>query len=306
MNTTLYRLTETKALDSKARTITAWASRADVVDRDGELITAEAWQYPDSTAAFEKNSVLMAFHKYDALPLGKVTALDKNKLGLAFTAVFAKTAAAEEAFGFIKDTGLSSFSVGFIPKSSREMSVKEVAALGVDTAGARGDKIRVFDHVELLEISLAPVPSNPRATALGAAMLDGKVKSVELRTALEGWAVEVNKQDVDRAVNAAIRGIDFKGHVEAAVKENVNAARNRIWREHLRDVILNDWRARQKAEADETARRLKREQNNRLCDFNDPAQVESYIVAKLEEIDFEKLVDDQLRLAIAKRRGRVL
>jgi len=300
----LYRLAETKGIDPKGRMITAWASRADVVDRDGELITAEAWQHPDSTAAFERNPVLMPFHNYQALPLGKVTSLDKNDLGLAFAAKFAKTAAAEEAFGFIQDTGLASFSVGFLPKSSREVSVMELLEKGIDVSGARGDKVRVFDHVELVEISLAPIPSNPRATALGAAFVEGRVKSAELQQILEPWGREVSEADIDRA----LAKYDLKKMADEAIRaklpEALHEAVNERYRAAIKAAILEAEQERRQKERAEAARRL-RMARLANADLDDPAQLEEAIAARLEAIDFKKLVDDQIGLAIDRHRGRV-
>jgi len=302
---TLYRLATTKGIDPKARTITAWASRADVVDRDGELITAEAWQHPDSTAAFEKNSVLMAFHRYDALPLGKVIALDKSRLGLAFTAVFAKTAAATEAFNFIEEMGgMASFSVGFIPRSSREVGVKELADKGVDVSAAKGDRVKVFDHVELIEISLAPIPSNPKATVLGAAFLEGKVKGAELKQILEPWGREVSEEDV----NQALRRVDFDGMVRTAIKEKLPRAladmTNEKYRRAIAEAIVEaDLELRKKAREEEE-RRIKLAQFEK-ADLNDPETLRAVIMTKLEGIDFSKMISEQVALAIDKHRGRV-
>jgi len=301
---TLYRLAETKGIDPKARTITAWASRADVVDRDGELITAAAWRHEDSTAAFERNPVLMPFHNYQALPLGKVTSLDKNDLGLAFAAKFAKTAAAEEAYGFIQDTGLASFSVGFIPKSSFEVGVKELADKGVDVSAAKGDRVKVFDHVELIEISLAPIPSNPRATALGAAFLEGKVKGAELKQILEPWGREVSEEDV----NQALRRVDFDGMVRTAIKEKLPKAlaemTNERYRRAIADAIVEADQEHRKTAREEAERRLKLAQFEK-ADLNDPETLRAVIMTRLQGIDFSKMISEQVALAIDKHRGRV-
>ena len=309
MTTKLYRLAETKSVDAKARTIRAWASRADVVDRDGELIAAEAWQHPDSTADFERNPVLCAFHKYDLLPLGKILSLEKNKKGLAFEAVFAKTAAAIEAFDFIVEMGgMASFSVAFLPKSSYDMSAKELSAKGVDTANARGDRVRVFDYVQLIEISLAPVPSNPRSTALGLAYLDGKVKTKELRLILEPWAAEIDAAQlggaIDKAVGAAVSNLDLGSLVQAAVDETKKGALNEQLRKHVRASIMTGIREGMKQEKAAEARRL-RERVRGPLDMNDPHAIEEYVSELLQEIDFDKLMREKTELAILKAKGRV-
>jgi len=308
---TQYLLSVTKAINPAKRTITAWASRADCVDRDGEIILAEAWQHPDSTAEFERNPVLMAFHKYDALPLGRVTQLDKNPKGLAFEAVFSNTAAASEAFSFIEDMdGLASFSVGFLPQSSRSVGVKDLRKRGVDTSNAKGDVVRAFDHVKLLEISLAPVPSCPRATALGLASVEGRIKSLELKAALAPWQIEVDGLEIRAAVSERITRTLANMDVKKLVSAEVNRAAKELFNEGLRASIAKDimaeYRRNQRARNEEAERR-RRAARISSQGFNpeDPKQAEAVIVTHLEGIDFHKLINEQTQIAIDKARGRV-
>ena len=57
------------------------------------------------------------------------------------------------AEGMVREGILGNTSIAFIPISHRKEEIK-------------GKEIRIFDKVELLEISLVPVPSNPEAVAL--------------------------------------------------------------------------------------------------------------------------------------------
>ena len=57
------------------------------------------------------------------------------------------------AQGMVREGILGNTSIAFIPISHRKEEIK-------------GKEIRIFDKVELLEISLVPVPSNPEAVAL--------------------------------------------------------------------------------------------------------------------------------------------
>jgi len=213
-----FTLAETKGINPKAREITAWASRA-VIDRDNELILGEAWQKPDSTKNFEMNPVLMPFHSYHDLPLGKVTRLDKSKDGLKFTAKFASTEAGKETFSFIEETGLASFSVGFIPRSSHEVKVEKLESAGFDVSTVpAGGNVRVYDHVELLEISLAPIPSNPQAiTALSKAWRDGKVKTKELVQAMNNWEITLEPDIPKQAIPVSQIELAISGAIERAL-----------------------------------------------------------------------------------------
>jgi HK97 family phage prohead protease len=173
-----------KGIDAKERRVTAWAS-VECIDRDNEVILASAWQHADSTSEFEKNPVGLVGHDYKSLPVFKVERLEKTGQGLKFTARFFETQAGREAFGFIRESGLASFSVAFIPVSWRDVRTSDLARMGIDTALAKGDRVRVYDHVKLIEISLVAIPANTLATALGAAFAEGRVKSLELRKALD-------------------------------------------------------------------------------------------------------------------------
>jgi phage head maturation protease len=308
---TQYLLTETKGVNADERTITAWASRADCVDRDGELILAEAWQHPDSTAEFEKNPVFMPFHDYKSLPLGKVTELDKNSKGLAFTAVFANTNAANEAFQFITDMGgMASFSVGFLPQSSKNISVKDLRKHGIETSNAKGDFVKAFDHVKLLEISLAPVPSNPRATALGLAATDGRVKSQELRAVLAPWLEAVDERELKSTVSETVSRImaelDIKKLVSAEIADAAKGLFNSKLRESIANNIMQEFgRIRRKEKEDAFRRPRAARLAPQSFNSSDPKQAEALVVSCLEEIDFHKLINEQVKIAIDRARGRV-
>ena len=57
------------------------------------------------------------------------------------------------AEGMVREGILGMTSIGFIPKKDHAVTVGE-------------ETIKVFDEIELLEISLVPVPANPEAQAL--------------------------------------------------------------------------------------------------------------------------------------------
>ena len=57
------------------------------------------------------------------------------------------------AEGMVREGILGMTSIGFIPKKDHALTVGE-------------EVIKVFDEIELLEISLVPVPANPEAQAL--------------------------------------------------------------------------------------------------------------------------------------------
>lgn len=116
-----------------------------VVDRDGEIINQDGWDLKN----FKKNPQLLWAHNMREVrpPIGKVTKIwfegtGKSKV-MKFKALFDMADEfAKEIYRKIKDGFLSAFSVGFMPLE-REGST--------------------YTKVELLEISVVPIPSNPQA-----------------------------------------------------------------------------------------------------------------------------------------------
>lgn len=134
--------------DDSEQTLIAWASK-EVKDRDGDIIKADGWELDN----FRKNSVLMAFHDYNAFPVGKVLWIkqypDKNPQGLKFKAKFADTDVGREAYKLYKDGFMNCFSVGFRPLE------KPYYDKNIDA--------NIYPKNELLEISIVPIPALPEA-----------------------------------------------------------------------------------------------------------------------------------------------
>lgn len=116
-----------------------------IVDRDGESINQDGWDLKN----FKKNPQLLWAHNMRELrpPIGKVTKIwfdgdGKGKV-MKFKALFDMADEfAKEVYRKIKDGFLNAFSVGFLP---------------LEKDGS------TYSKVELLEISVVPVPSNPQA-----------------------------------------------------------------------------------------------------------------------------------------------
>jgi HK97 family phage prohead protease len=116
-----------------------------VVDRDGESINQDGWDLKN----FKKNPQLLWAHNMREVrpPIGKVTKIwfegeGKSRV-MKFKALFdTADEFAKEIYRKIKDGFLNAFSVGFMPME-REGTT--------------------YTKVELLEISVVPIPSNPQA-----------------------------------------------------------------------------------------------------------------------------------------------
>jgi len=162
-----------KSFSDKDRSFVAWASKP-VLDRDNELIQADAWDVKN----FEANSVICWAHDYSLPPVGKAQWITPKQEGLAFRPAFANTDMGNELYQLYKDDILHGFSVGFIPKENGYIEGKKA-----------GEPNRTYTDVELLEISCVTIPSCPEA--LVAAYDSGEIKTKGLQEAV--------KDTIDRA-----------------------------------------------------------------------------------------------------------
>src|SRR3972149_1311239 len=118
------------------------------IDRQGESIDQAGWELD----AYRKNPVILWAHRYDMLPVGVAEELIVDERGLVINGRFAKEDAnpfAQQVRRLYEDGILSTVSVGFIPKERNG---------------------NVITRSELLELSFVPVPANPEALSLLAAV----------------------------------------------------------------------------------------------------------------------------------------
>lgn len=119
----------------------------ELIDRDNEVIKADAWQFE----RYKANPVVQWAHIYSAPPIGKTVAIRQTKKReTVFEIEFADYEYADIIFKLCKGGFLNATSVGFIP-------------LEYEEGKKAGDPRRIYTKVELLEISIVPVPSNPDA-----------------------------------------------------------------------------------------------------------------------------------------------
>lgn len=160
-------------------TLVAWASK-EVKDRDGEIIKASGWELDN----FRNNSVLMAFHDYNAFPVGRVQWIKKypeeNPIGLKFKAQFADTEVGREAYQLYKGGYMNCFSVGFRP-IEKPYYDKTLEA-------------RVFPKNELLEISIVPIPALPDAKVES---IGDIIKTKEFKTSFDNLITKPDKRGWD-------------------------------------------------------------------------------------------------------------
>lgn len=152
-----------KGIDSKARTIRAYASTS-AWDRYGERFAPDAFK--DGLANFKANPVILFAHDYSQAPIAKAIGYEFDSKGLILTMKFAETDKAKEVFALYEGGFMSAFSVGFRPlELAFEERVKGTGEIGA-----------VFVKAELLENSAVPVPANPEAVVIRG--LQGKTLTI--------------------------------------------------------------------------------------------------------------------------------
>lgn len=150
-------------------------------DRYGDTIDQSGWD----TASFERNPVLLWAHSYSTPPVGKVGKLEKTTDALKASAI-EFTPREIHALGadvgeMVKAGFLNTVSVGFLPKSWEERYSEDGAFKGYH-----------FKEMELLELSVVPVPANPQAL----------VQSRAFGQVIEGWVNETENDQLPPVTKA--------------------------------------------------------------------------------------------------------
>jgi HK97 family phage prohead protease len=140
--------------DEKDFTVTATASK-EVIDRDGDLIKVDGIELKN----WKKNPVIMLFHNYHDFPVGvgvgKKAWVDGKDLKVKFKFLIDDNDKAFQAARLWKAGALKGLSVGFTPDYN-EIDYPE-------QKGAKQQPRRIFKKVELLEVSVVPIPANQDA-----------------------------------------------------------------------------------------------------------------------------------------------
>lgn len=128
------------------------------VDRDYETVNTDNLDI----SSYEKNPILVYNHEWGRV-VGKITKIVKDQKGIYVEAEVHRLHGEEAAYEAVKKGLIKSFSIGFIPKEYDILA---------------GDIVQITS-AELVEISLAPVQSNPEALfmvtgtkSLGISLLD--------------------------------------------------------------------------------------------------------------------------------------
>lgn len=156
------------SIDPDAAIDVACFMSTDTVDADDEVLLPEGVDL----SRFDRNPVVMLCHSYGQpgcyypLPVGKAEWTKKRPRGILAGVRFTdRTAMGREIKALFDDDMLRSFSVGFIPRDASPMTRDEAGSRPDWHAAYERTKGRILVHRSwhLLELSVAPVPSNPDA-----------------------------------------------------------------------------------------------------------------------------------------------
>ncbi len=159
-------------------------------DRDNEIIKASAWQVEQYT----KNPVVQWAHNYAEPPIGKTLSIRQSQGKTIFEIEFADKDTYEFAdtiYKLCKGGFLNATSVGFIP-------------LEWDAGKKDSDPNRIYTKVELLEISIVPVPANP--DALISARNAGVVSLKEYDLAKKVFSVVLKPEETENFFRIPVAG----------------------------------------------------------------------------------------------------
>ena len=129
------------------------------IDRDDELVNTDNLDLTSYIA----NPVIVWNHDW-SVPVGKVTSITKDMYGIYVKGEIHKLEGLESKYEAVKKGLVKSFSIGFVPKDIRLVN----------------DEIVEISTAELVEVSIAPVQSNPAAlfTVTGKKSLGISVKDI--------------------------------------------------------------------------------------------------------------------------------
>lgn len=141
------------------------------IDRDGDVVRPDGGIFDD----YLKHPVVMAFHDYKKLPVGKNIWVKKDNplTGLIAKTVYANHKEADDLYNYRKDLFPLATSIGFVPieykrkgDSDFDSQLKEVIKNGWVKENDSGKAGAIITKWALIEYSDCAIPSNPDALQL--------------------------------------------------------------------------------------------------------------------------------------------
>lgn len=174
-------------------------------DRVGDVIEVAGWNLTN----YKANPVVLWGHdSNDRPPIGRAVNVRRGvgpsgRAALLASIEFAPAEAhefADSVYQLTKAGYLNAVSVGFMPRSTKDITDKERQELGMPNYGL------YYDSADLLEISVVSVPANPSALITGAKSLvdQGLLQGREVDHFLK--QVPMTQEDLSARLKSKIRG----------------------------------------------------------------------------------------------------
>ena len=146
--------------------IIEFIATSEIRDRDHDLIKIKGI----NTKNYKNNAVVLWGHSSRELPIGKTVKLTKSKDVLKAKIQFAKADEnpfADQVYRLVKAGYINSVSIGFMP-DYKQLEYDEKT------------NTRIYNKIDLYEISVVNVPANPMATVLSKAIDEGVLTKDEV------------------------------------------------------------------------------------------------------------------------------
>lgn len=159
-----WKVTEAPTKAKEDERVLHFIASKEIVDRDFEIVKIDGL----SVNNFKKNPVILLNHNASGLPIGKATSIWKksNELHVKIQfASFEEYGLADTVYRLVRSGYLKALSIRFLPDYNKI----EYVDPSKDRTGVR----RIFHKSELLEISVATIPSN------AVSLLQAKSKMIE-------------------------------------------------------------------------------------------------------------------------------
>ncbi|HHT9153384.1 MAG TPA: HK97 family phage prohead protease [Candidatus Hypogeohydataceae bacterium YC40] len=226
MPTTLYKAFQAEIQNKESasggqRSLWAVASLEEP-DREGDVILAGGWELEN----YRKNPVILFAHKYDQPPVARAVEIGISQKGLRFRAQFPSRNEypfADTIYQLYRGGYLRSFSVGFIPKLWQDR----------ESISGEGPGGRLFRRQELVEISVVPIPTHPKA--LVEAQNKGLLGREEIRI-LEDISASAEKEAEREAIvrlELLLKGVKDLSSQAFLSEEDLEAAVERAMKKSL-------------------------------------------------------------------------
>jgi HK97 family phage prohead protease len=191
--------------ESEADRVVRFVASDETPDRVGDVIEVAGW----NLTTYKRNPVVLWGHdSSNTPPIGKAVNVRRGigpsgKSALLASVEFAPKEThefADTVYQLTKGGYLNAVSVGFLPRTTKDITDKERQQLGMPSYGL------LYTSADLLEISVVSVPANPSALVTGAKGLvdSGILREREVSRFLK--QIPMNEEELAKRLKSKIRG----------------------------------------------------------------------------------------------------